>query len=92
MRQYLQGGNETQRAIETAAERDGVCIATLPRVKFDLGFVAPRTENRVPGAGLCILRRNSTLPATRQDDQINYLSILSIFMKQRTYLITLPLI
>ena len=30
------------------------------------------------------------LPATRQDDQINCLVILSIFAKQRTYLTTLP--
>ena len=35
-------------------------------------------------------RRISALRSTRQDAQINYLSILSIFMKQTTYLATLP--
>src|SRR5271156_3863440 len=38
----------------------------------------------------CPLRRMSTRRSTRQDDQINYLSTLSIFMKQTTYLATLP--
>src|SRR5271156_2548427 len=47
-------------------------------------FVAPKTENQVPGGGLCPLRR------IRQDAQINYLSTLSIFPKQTTYLATLP--
>ena len=32
----------------------------------------------------------STLRSTRQDAQMNYLSTLSIFMKQTTYLATLP--
>jgi hypothetical protein len=36
------------------------------------------------------LRRISTRRSTRQDAQINYLSTLSIFMKQTTYLATLP--
>ena len=53
-------GSQTQGSIEVAAERDGVCIATL------------------------------RLRSTRQDAQINYLSTLSIFMKQTTYLATLP--
>jgi hypothetical protein len=35
-------------------------------------------------------RRISTRRSTRQDAQINYLSTLSIFMKQTTYLATLP--
>jgi hypothetical protein len=39
---------------------------------------------------LCPLRRVSTHRSTRQDAQINYLSTLSIFMKQTTYLATLP--
>jgi hypothetical protein len=33
----LQGGSQSQYSIETAAERDGVCIATLRRAKFDIG-------------------------------------------------------
>ena len=52
--------------------------------------VAPKTENQVPGGGLCHIRRMSTRRATRQDAQINYLSTLSIFVKQTTYLATLP--
>jgi putative DNA primase/helicase len=35
--EYLQGGSQSQYNIETAAERDGVCIATLRRAKFDIG-------------------------------------------------------
>ncbi len=37
LRQYLQDGSQTQGAVETAAQRDGVCIITLRRAKFDLG-------------------------------------------------------
>jgi hypothetical protein len=40
--------------------------------------------------GLCRIRRISTRRSTRQDAQINYLSTLTIFMKQTTYLATLP--
>src|SRR5580704_19411256 len=53
-------------------------------------FVAQKMENQGPGGGLCPLRRISTRRSTRQDAQINYLSTLSIFMKQTTYLATLP--
>jgi hypothetical protein len=53
-------------------------------------FVAPKTENQVPGGGPCYLRRISTGRASRQDGQINYLSTLTIFVKQTTYLATLP--
>jgi AAA domain len=35
--EYLQAGSQSQYSIETAAERDGVCIATLRRAKFDIG-------------------------------------------------------
>ena len=90
LRDCLQPGSQTQGSIEIAAERDGVCITTLRRAKFDIGVVAPKTENQVPGGGLCPLRRISTRRSTRQDGQINYLSTLSIFMKQTTYLATLP--
>ena len=37
LRQYLQGGGQSQFSVEIAAERDGVGIATLRRAKFDLG-------------------------------------------------------
>jgi hypothetical protein len=87
---YLQPGSQTQASIEEAAERDGVCIATCAAPKSISAFVAPKTENQVPGGGLCRLRRMSARRSTRQDAQINYLSTLSIFMKQTTYLATLP--
>jgi hypothetical protein len=41
-------------------------------------------------ADFAALRRMSALRSTRQDAQINYLSTLSIFRKQTTYLATLP--
>jgi hypothetical protein len=57
LRDCLQPGSQTQGSIEVAAERDGVCIATLRRDKFDSALVVPKTENQVPGGGLCPLRR-----------------------------------
>jgi hypothetical protein len=42
LRQYLQDGCETQSTIESAAQRDGVCIATLRRAKFDLGVLTAK--------------------------------------------------
>jgi hypothetical protein len=41
-RQYLQGGSRTQGAIETAAQRDGVCITTLRRAKLDLSVFSSK--------------------------------------------------
>ena len=37
LRDCLQLGSQTQGTIEVAAERDGVCIATLRGAKFDIG-------------------------------------------------------
>jgi hypothetical protein len=37
LRESLEAGSRTQTSIEIAAERDGVCIATLRRAKFDIG-------------------------------------------------------
>ncbi len=37
LRECLQLGRQTQGSIEVAAERDGVCITTLRRAKFDIG-------------------------------------------------------
>ena len=42
LRQYLQGGSQSQFTVETAAERDGVGIATLRRAKFDLGVYSAK--------------------------------------------------
>ena len=37
LRDHLQPGSQSQGSIEIAAERDGVCISTLRRAKFDIG-------------------------------------------------------
>jgi hypothetical protein len=37
LREYLQAGSQSQYNVEIAAEREGVCISTLRRAKFDLG-------------------------------------------------------
>ncbi len=46
-------------------------------------------EEAMTQHGHCRLRRMCTR-STRQDAQINYMSTLTIFVKQRTYLATLP--
>jgi hypothetical protein len=66
------------------------CLQPGSQTQGSIEVVAPKTENLVPGSGLCRLRRMSALRSTRQDAQMNYLSTLSIFMKQTTYLATLP--
>ena len=48
LRQYLLEGKRTQYNIETAAQRDGVCITTLRRAKFDLGVLS--TKESVSGS------------------------------------------
>jgi AAA domain len=42
LRQYLQDGGETQGTIEREAYREGVCISTLRRAKFDLGVLSAK--------------------------------------------------
>jgi putative DNA primase/helicase len=37
LREQLQAGSQSQYNLEIAAEREGVCISTLRRAKFDLG-------------------------------------------------------
>ncbi len=74
-----------------ASETKGsIRIAALRRSKLDIRVRSSKTENQAPGGGLCPLRKMSTRRSTRQDAQINYLSILAIFVKQTTYLATLP--
>jgi AAA domain len=75
---------------EPGSGKTWVALATLRRAKFDIGVRSSKAENLVPGGGLCPRRRTSSRRSTRQDAQINYLSTLSIFMKQTTYLATLP--
>jgi hypothetical protein len=40
LRDYLSEGKRSQYDVEIAARRDGICIATLRRAKFDLGVVS----------------------------------------------------
>ena len=48
LRQNLLEGNCSQHKIEAAAQRDGVCITTLRRAKFDLGVLS--TKESVSGS------------------------------------------
>ena len=75
---------------EPGSGKTWVALATLRRAKFDIGRSQLPTRKSGAGGGLCPLRRMSTSRSTRQDAQINYLSTLSIFVKQTTYLATLP--
>jgi hypothetical protein len=83
LRDCLQPGSQAQGAIEVAAERDGVCIATLRRAKFDIGVRS--SKDGKSGAWWWTLP-----PPEEARCSNNYLSTLSIFMKQTTYLATLP--
>jgi hypothetical protein len=55
-----------------------------------LSFASTIPAQTAPRSLLLRSKLVSTLRSTRQDAQINYLSTLSIFMKQTTYLATLP--
>ncbi len=48
LRQYLLDGERSQSNVENPAQRDGICIRTLRRAKFDLGVVS--TRQSVSGA------------------------------------------
>ncbi len=85
--QMVTGWPTTGPTTVSSIELSGLQPSTPPAVEH-LSFAS--TENQVPGCGLCSHRRISTRRSTRQDAQINYLSTLSIFMKQTTYLATLP--
>ena len=64
LREYLQNGSQTQGTIENAAAREGVCIRTLRRAKFDLGVHSVRDGVKAVWYW--------SLPAiARQDGQIN---------------------
>ena len=80
-------GGQTQGSIEVAAKRDGVCITTLRRAKFDIGI---RSSKDGKSGARGDFAPGDECRSTRQDAQINYLSTLSIFTKQTTYLATLP--
>jgi hypothetical protein len=58
LRQYLLDGERSQYNIESAAHRDGVCVRTLRRAKFDLGVVS--TKESVSGAWFWAMSENES--------------------------------
>jgi putative DNA primase/helicase len=60
LRQNLLEGKRSQYNIETAAQRDGVCITTLRRAKFDLGVLS--TKESVSGSWYWALPQNGQPP------------------------------
>ena len=62
LRQNLLDGKRTQYNLEEAARRDGVCIATLRRAKFDLGVKSTKEQN-----GWCW-----ALPSAQADQPISH--------------------
>jgi hypothetical protein len=69
-------GSQTLSAIEIAAERDGVCIATLRRAKFDIG-IRNSKDGKSAARWWTLPRRMSTL-GQRGKMLKYYLSTLSI--------------
>jgi putative DNA primase/helicase len=71
LRDYLHNGSQTQGTIEIAAAREGVCIRTLRRAKFDLGVQSVR--DGVKGVWYWSLPPigEQQSPSKRQDGQIN---------------------
>jgi hypothetical protein len=61
LRQNLLEGKRSQYNIETAAQRDGVCITTLRRAKFDLGVLS--TKESVSGSWYWELPQNGQPPS-----------------------------
>jgi AAA domain len=62
LRQNLLDGKRTQYNLEEAARRDGVCIATLRRAKFDLGVKSTREQSAWYWA----------LPSAQEDQSISH--------------------
>ena len=62
LRQNLLEGKRSQHNIEAAAQRDGVCITTLRRAKFDLGVLS--TKESVSGSWYWALPQDSITPET----------------------------
>jgi hypothetical protein len=75
---------------EPGSRKTWAALATLRRAEFDIGVRSSKHGKSGAWWWTLPLRRMSTRRSTRQDAQINYLSTLSIFMKQTTYLATLP--
>jgi hypothetical protein len=70
LREYLQNGSQTQGTIEIAAEREGVCIRTLRRAKFDLGVRSAKDGIRGVWYWSLPAIAEQPPPSKRQDGQI----------------------
>jgi hypothetical protein len=70
-------GSQTQGPIEVAAERDGVCIATLRRAKFYIGVGSSKGGKSDAGGGLCPLRRISGQDAQILFEHLEHLEHLA---------------
>jgi hypothetical protein len=79
-------GSQTQGSIEVAAERDGVCIATLRPAKSDIGVRSSKDGKSGTWRWACLHSRMVT--SGRRGKMLKYylstLSTLSIFVKQTT--------
>lgn len=82
---YLEPGTQTQGSIEIAAERDGVCISTLRRAKFDLGICSHKDCK--PGLVVDTLALGGL--AAGQARWPIYLAVLAPFPETK-YLRTMP--
>jgi hypothetical protein len=75
LRDCPQPGSQTQGSIEIAAERDGVCISASPPYATPnsiSAFVAPKTENQVPGGGLA--RSGGLVPAGQRGKMLKLIT------------------
>lgn len=59
LRDYPRAGQRSQYNVETAAQRDGICIRPLRRAKFDLGVVS--TKESISGCWNWALPENEEL-------------------------------
>ena len=81
LRDCLEQGRQTQGSIEKPPSAMVSASPPCAAPNSISAYAAPKTENQVPGGGLCPLRRINTRRSTRQDAQMNYLSTLSILVE-----------
>jgi hypothetical protein len=63
LRDCLRPGSQTQGSIEIAAERDGVCIATLRCAKFDIGVRS--SKDGKSGGWWCFAASGALVPSSQ---------------------------
>jgi hypothetical protein len=82
---YLSEGTRSQYNVETAARRDGICITTLRRAKFDLGVVS--IKESISGYWFGPSRKTSGWPIPRAPKRLmgaGKSKDLAILIKQTT--------